>query len=165
METPDLSPSSEVIQPTPEQLRRDESLRRFNRRFVYYPFAIVAVLAFSVVLTMVLYVVLADSAEYIVTLSAIADSIVIILVIISIILTSLFLATIGAVYFQARKKGIAPLRQTQRLFWRLDLLTIRIQRGVAAFVPKLAYPFIYVRARIAYLKTLFSKIRRLFSRG
>ncbi|HET6447221.1 MAG TPA: hypothetical protein VFI27_21890 [candidate division Zixibacteria bacterium] len=165
METPQLSPSSKIFQPTPEQLHRAESIRRFNRRFIYYPLAIIAIVAFSIVLTMVLYVVFANSTEYLVTLSAIADSVVILTVTISIILTTLVLGTIGAVYFQARKQGIAPIRQIQRFFWRLDMLTIKIQQSVAGFVPRLANPLIYLHSRFAYLKTLFIRMRRLFSRG
>jgi hypothetical protein len=165
METPELSPSSKIFQPTPEQLRRAESIRRYNRRFVYYPLGIVAIVSFSILLTMVLYVVFADSTEYLISLSAIADSVVILMVTISIILTTLILGTFGAVYFQARKQGIAPIRQIQRLFWRLDMLAIKIQQSIAGFVPKLANPLIYLHSLFAYLKTLLIKMRRLFSRG
>jgi ABC-type transport system involved in cytochrome c biogenesis permease subunit len=164
METPDSSPSSEVFQPTPEQIRRDDTLRRFNRRVVYTPIALAAILAFSIVLTMVLYVLLADTTEYLVTLSAIADSVIILMVFSSLVLIGSLLIIVGAVYFQARKQGIAPLRQTQRFLWRLDLLAIRIQRSVSDFVPKLANPFINIRARFAYWRVLVNKLKKLFSR-
>jgi hypothetical protein len=165
METPELSPSSEVYQPTPEQLRRDMTLRRFNRRVVYYPIAAAAILAFSIVLTMVLYVLVADSTEYLVTLSAIADSVIILMVFLSLVLLLSLLMIVGAVYVQAKKQGIAPLRQAQRFLWRVDLLTLRIQRSVDNFVPKLANPFINARARFAYWRVLVLKVKRLFSRG
>lgn len=165
METTDLSPSSEQYQPTSEQLRRNEALRRFNRVYIYYPIAIVTILAFSIVLALVLYVVLADSTEYLSTVSAIADSILILTISTIMLMIILFLAIVGAVYFQARKARIAPLRATQVLLWRLDLLTTRIQRAVGDFVPKLANPFINIRARFAYWRVLMHKLKRLFSRG
>lgn len=165
METPDLSPSAELFQPTSQQMSRDEAMRRFNRRYVFLPIAIAALLAFSITLTMVLYVLLADSSEYVITLSAIADSLIILMTFAILVLIGLFLAIVVGVYFQARKQGIAPLRQVQRLFWRLDLLTIRIQRGVRNFVPRLAAPFIYTRARLAYWRVIIYSLKRLFSRG
>ena len=165
METPDLSPSTKVFQPTSEQLRRNEELRRFNRVYIYFPIAIVTILAFSIVLSLILYVILADSTEYLDTVSAIADVILVITIIAIMLMIVLFLAIAGAVYFQARKADIAPLRAIQVLFWRLDLFTVRIQRGVNDFVPKLANPFIRVRARFAFWRVLLNKLKNLFSRG
>jgi hypothetical protein len=165
METHEIIQAPEPYQPTSEQLSREESLRRFNRRFIYWPIGIATLLSFSIVLTMVLYIILTPSTEYLVTFSAIADAVIILMASTLIVLFSLFLALSGAIYYQSRKQGIAPIRQTQYLFWRLESFLIQIYQAVASFAPKVASPFIAVGARIAYLRVLLLKFWRLFSRG
>jgi len=165
METHELIQTPEPYQPTLEQLSREESLRRFNRLFIYWPIGIATLLVFSIVLTMALYVILAPTTEYLVTFSAIADAVIILMVSTIIILVSLFLAVAGAVYYQSRKQGVAPIRQTQYLFWRLESFIIQIYQAAADFAPKVARPFIAVRARFAYLRVLILKFWKLFSRG
>jgi hypothetical protein len=165
METQEISTVREPYQPTLEQLNRKENLRRFNRRFIYWPIGIASLIAFSIVLTMVLYIIIAPSTEYLITFSAIADAVIILLSFTIILIISVFLAVAGAVYYQARKNGIAPIRQLQILFWRIEMLTIRIYGSVSEIAPKIARPFIAIGSRLAYIRVLFIGITRIFSRG
>jgi hypothetical protein len=165
METQEISTVREPYQPTLEQLNRKENLRRFNRRFIYWPIGLASLLAFSIVLTMVLYIIIAPSTEYLITFSAIADAVIILLSFTIILIISVFLAVAGAVYYQARKNGIAPIRQLQILFWRIEMLTIRIYGSVSEIAPKIARPFIAIGSRLAYIHVLFIGITRIFSRG
>ena len=165
METQEISTVREPYQPTLEQLNREEKLRRFNRRFIYWPIGIASLLAFSIVLTMALYIIIAPSTEYLITFSAIADAVIILLSFTIIMIISLFLAVAGAVYHQARKNGIAPIRQVQILFWRIEMLTIRIYGSVSEITPKIARPFITIGSRLAYIRVLLIGITRIFSRG
>ncbi len=165
METQEISTVREPYQPTLEQLNREENLRRFNSRFIYWPIGIASLIAFSIVLTMVLYIIIAPSTEYLITFSAIADAVIILLSFTIILIISVFLAVAGAVYYQARKNGIAPIRQLQILFWRIEMLTIRIYGSVSEIAPKIARPFIAIGSRLAYIRVLFIGITRIFSRG
>ena len=81
METPELSPPSEEYQPTSKQLRRDKKMRRFNRLFVYLPIAIISSLVVLTILILSIYVLSSDPQDYVSGLSAIADSVVIIILI------------------------------------------------------------------------------------
>ena len=165
MEIQEIRTAPEPFQPTPEQLSREEKLGRFNRRFIYWPIGIVTLLTFSIVLTMVLYIIIAPSTEYLITFSAIADAVIILMSLTIIVIISLFLAFAGAVYYQSRKNGIAPIRQVQILFWRIEILTLRIYGSVSEIAPKIARPFIAIGSRLAYIRVLIIGITRIFSRG
>jgi hypothetical protein len=165
METPELSPPSEEYQPTSKQLRRDTAMRRFNRLFLYLPIAIVSGLVALTILILFIYVLSSDPQDYVIGLSAIADSVVIIILIGLMLPMGLFIAVVAAAFYGGRKAGMAPLRQTQRLFWRLDVLAGRIQRGVFNTVPRLADPFIIVHGRVAFWRVFFRSIKRMFNRG
>ncbi len=165
METPELSPPSEEYQPTSKQLRRGAAMRRFNRLFVYLPIAIVAGLVVLTILILSIYVLRSDPEDYVIGLSAIADSVIIIILIGLMLPIGLFIALVGAAFFGGRKSGMAPLRQTQRLFWRLDVLGARIQRRVFSTVPRLADPFITVHGRFAFWRVFIRSIKRMSNRG
>jgi hypothetical protein len=165
METPELSPPSEEYQPTSKQLRRDTDMRRFNRLFVFLPIAFVSGLVVLTILILSIYVLSSDPQDYVSGLSAIADSVVIIILIGLMIPMGLFIALVAAAFFQGRKAGMAPLRQTQRLFWRLDMLVGRFQRVVFNTVPRLADPFIIVHGRVAFWRVFIRNIKRMFNRG
>ncbi len=165
MDTQEIRTVPQPYQPTLEQLDRKEKIRRFNSRFIYWPIGIATLLAFSIVLTMVLYIIIAPSTEYLITFSAIADAVIILMSFTIILFISLFLAVAGGVFYQSRKNNIAPIRQVQVLFWRIEILTLRIYGAVSEFTPKIARPFIVVGSRIAYIRVLFRGITRIFSRG
>jgi hypothetical protein len=165
MDVQQIRPVKEPYKPTTEQLARDEVLRRFNRRFVYWPIGIASLISFSIVLTLILYIIFAPSTEYIVTISAVADVVIILMACTAILIISIFLAVAGAVLYQARTKGVAPIRQLQILFWRVESFIIRIHNSILQITPLFARPFIVIGGAIAYIKALLLGIPRIFKRG
>ena len=165
MDTKELNSTPNRYKPTPEQISRREELRRFNRYFIYLPIGFATLISFLIVLSMVLYIILAPSTEYLVTVSAIADAVLIITSSVIILVLGLFIAAAVGIFYQARKNGTAPIYQTQVLFWRIEVFIMRIYRTLSEITPKIAAPFITIGARIAYLRTLPSAVHRSFRRG
>ena len=103
--------------------------------------------------------------EYIITISAVADVVMIMMACTTILVISVFLAVAGAIYYQSRTRGIAPIRQIQVLFWRVESFIIRIYNTVSDISPKIASPFISIGGRLAFIKSLFYGVPRIFKRG
>jgi hypothetical protein len=165
MELPEPSPSSERYQSTPEQARRQAAIRRFNLLYVILPISAVSLIVLSTLVILAINVLGVETGEYVVTLSAIADSVVILIMLGAMIIIGLFLIIVVAALVQGKRAGIAPIRRIQLLFWRLEMLTIRIGKRVNNAVPKLADPIIKIRARTAFWNVFVHRLKMLFMRG
>lgn len=120
--------SEEKYQPTPEQIARATAQRRFNALFVYSPLLLftLALLGFSI--AMIYFAVVREPWRPMV--SAVADLLVILTVLPTLLLCALLPAGAVAVVIQGRQRGWTPLHSLQVLFWRLDSLVSRVQRIV-----------------------------------
>ena len=120
MTTPNIVPEKVEYEPTLSQQERAESLRKFNSRFVYAPI-IVSSLIVVILVLLLLYIALnPPTLEALQTISGITDAVVIIFTIPAMIFCSILPIVFIASTVQARKQGIAPLRQLQILMWRMD---------------------------------------------
>lgn len=164
MDAPELSQSPEPYQPTSDQVRRLNQTRRFNRLFVYFPIGLVSALVVVLIAGMIILVLTTPEAELVGTFSAIADSVLILSILLLMLIIGLFILIFGAVFSQGRKAGLAPIRQTRRVFWRLENMLVRIQGQVNSSTPRIAAPFISIQAWVAFWRVLIHKLTRFFSR-
>jgi hypothetical protein len=152
-------------QPTPVQLERDAALRRFNRLFVYLPIVFAAVIALFVIglLFWVTFIQPGENGRE--TVSGIASAVIILvslpMTIICVIPSALFIG----VYFQGRKKGMAPIKSLQRIFWRIDKLVLRLQTAVNENAPKAANAVIKAHTAVEYVRNLLKQFINLFKRS
>jgi len=165
MEQNDLRPARDRYQPSDVQLARREELRRFNRLAVYWPIGLAFFLASSLVIAMVVYIILAPSLDFLVTFSAIADITLMATSCLLFLVIGLFITLLVGGYYQTKKQGMAPIYGVQVLFWRIERLSLRIYGKVAQIAPKIAAPFIAVAGRVAFIRTYFIGITKLFQRG
>lgn len=152
-------------QPTPVQLEREAALRRFNRLFVYLPIGIAVIIALLVI-GLLFWVTLIqpgeDSRE---TVSGIASSVVILASIPMTIICAIPSVLFIVVFFQGRKKGMAPIKRIQTIFWRIDSLVLRLQSAVNEYTPKVANVIVKPHAAVAYVRNLFNQFINLFKRS
>jgi hypothetical protein len=165
MTVPDVVPEKTEYTPTPSQLERGASIKRFNRLFVYLPISFFSVVAILITILMLYLSLNPPTDETLLTISGIADAVVILGTIPAIIVCGIFPALFLVAVVQARQRGMAPLRQLQTLFWRMDSGIGLVRQKVNETAPKIARPFIVVYAKFAYFQALIKKIPHLFRRS
>lgn len=151
--------------PTPIQQERDASLRRFNRLYIYFPILFFSLAAILITVFLLYLSLNPPTEETLLTISGIADAVVILgtipVIIICGIVPTLFLVTT----VQARKRGMAPLSQLQTLLWRMDSGVGMVRQKVDETAPKIARPFITIQAKLVYFQTLVKSIPHSFRRS
>ena len=152
-------------EPTARQIERDDALRRFNRLFVYLPILITAVIALAVIGLLFWVTIIQPGEASRETVSGIASAVVILVSLPMTVLCAIPSILIIAITVQGRKKGMAPIKRVQTLFWRLDGLVLRIQSAVNENVPKVANVVIKGHAVVAYVRNLLTKITNLLKRS
>lgn len=165
MTVPDVVPEKTEYSPTTIQQERAASIKRFNRLFVYLPitfFGIVAILTTIILLYLSLN---PPTEETLLTISGIADAVVILGTIPVMIVCGIFPALFLVTVVQARQRGMAPLRQLQTLLWRMDSGIGLARQKVEEIAPRIARPFIIIQGRLAYFHALIKKIPHLFRRS
>ena len=158
-------PMEPVFEPSTRQLERAKEIRRFNLLYIYFPIVSLSLVVLLLVLALIYLGLNPPALETLQTLSGIADAVVILGLIPTIILCGIFPTLVIGVTVQARKQGIAPIQQLQVLLWRLDRLIGTGRMKVDEVAPKIARPFINIHATVAYIKTLFKQIIRIFKRS
>jgi hypothetical protein len=165
MNLPESVPQSPEYQPAPTQLERARALQRFNRLFVYLPIGFVSILIVAIT-GILLYLALFQANEAtLTTLSAVADSVVILLVVPTMLLCVIFPAVFTIALRQGRQRGMAPSRAVRRLLWRIDNQLLRVRMAVNNTVPKVTQPLINYHARFAYIRTLILGLKQLVKRS
>jgi hypothetical protein len=157
------------VQPTLEQLARREALRRFNRRYVYLPLIIFAIL-WAIVLAAMLWVSLVGEWFAISTnqetfrpmFSGIADIVVIVLVSLCGLTLLIPIALFGYGYYAVRQRrkrqeaqlpaGMEPLP----IMWRIENIVERVRQTTADTLPLVARPVLRSYAIAAYWRTLWN---------
>jgi hypothetical protein len=161
------NPVQEVVEtePTVSQLARAEKLRRFNRLYIYTPIVIASVVALAVVLFLLYVALIQPSIKGLETISAIADAAVILGAIPPLVIGGVLLALILAIAVQARRRDIAPLRESQLFLWRVDRFATYLGRASGDLALKIATPFIWARAWAAYVRTFASQLKNMLKRS
>lgn len=173
-----FSPPSK--QPTEEQLARLEALRRFNRRYVYLPLILFAVV-WGIVLAVMLWVSLVGEWFAINTnqemfrpmFSAIADIVIIFLVSMCGLMLLIPIALFGYGYYtiadrrerQRQVRELAQLPEPLPIMWRIENIVERVRQITADTLPMAARPVIRAYAQATYWRALWNEIKRMFRRS
>lgn len=161
----EVTPEKTEYIPTPIQQERAASLRRFNRLYVYVPVSLFSVVAILITVFLLYLSLNPPTEETLKTISGIADAVLILGTIPAIIVCGIVPTLILVTTVQARKRGMAPLRQLQTLLWRMDSGVGMVRQKVDETAPKIARPFITVHAKLVYFQTLLKRIPHLLRRS
>ncbi len=172
--------TSPPVQPTAEQLARREALRRFNRRYVYLPLIIFAVL-WAIVLAAMLWVSLVGEWFAINTnqemfrpmFSGIADIVIIVLVSMCGLMLLIPIALFGYGFYtvadrRERQRQVheqAQLPEPLPIMWRIENMVERVRQITADTLPLVARPVLRSYAIAAFWRTLWNEIKRIVTRS
>jgi hypothetical protein len=153
-----------AFEPAPSQLERANRLRRFNRIAVYFPVALVGI-GILVVVGLLLWGALSPrihgTREF---ASALAD-IVIILTVLPVTLLCAIVPVSAIAFVVYRQQGEKrPHGRLQPLFWRLEMLLLRFQRGSGVAMDRLARPVIAGHGWAAFVRTLLWQLKKIIKR-
>lgn len=166
MNLPDNSfPQRVNYQPSPAQVERAKALRRFNRLALYLPVGLVAALIVLITIFLLYFALFEADSQAIITLSAVADSIIIIYAIPTMLLCGLFPTLFIIAFAQGRQRGMAPIQTTRRILWQIESQLIRVQGKINEVAPKVTGPLISLHSRFAFLCTFITRLRQLFLRS
>lgn len=165
MTSPEIIPEKTEYAPTTIQQERAASIKRFNRLFVYLPISFLSVVAVLMTILLLYLSLNPPTEDTLLTISGIADAVVILGTIPAMVICGILPALFLATTIQARKQGMAPLRQLQLLLWRMDSGIGLVRQRVGETAPKIAQPFITVHAKFAFVQTFIKRIPHLFKRS
>lgn len=165
MESSDIVQNEVPFEPTTEQVQRAARLRRFNFAFVYLPIGLISALVIALVVIMLWVAIDPPSVEALLFISGMADVALIIAMLPVLVVGAVLLGLIVLGYVRGRQAGMAPIKQTQKLLWRMDRLVGRVkvrteQTGVAV-----RQPFIDLNGAYAYVRMLFAELVGMIKRS
>ena len=165
MDVTDITPIEQEYQPTSSQLERAAAIRKFNFRFVYLPIGLISLVTLLSVLALLYLALFPPNDETLERISGMADAATIIGTIPLLVLCAIFptLAIVATV--QGKRRGIAPIRQLQLLFWRLDGGIGSGKQVIGRYAQKLANPFIIVQGAFAFVRAFLHRVASLFKQG
>ena len=165
MNQPANSQLEPVFEPSNRQLERAAKIRRFNRIYIFLPVSLASIIALTLTILLIILALGIGTDEVRETISGIADSVLILAIIPTMVLCAIVPTAYIAISIQMRQRGVAPIRQTQWFFWvvqeRLGFLGTRISK----LMEKIREPFVRISARYAFLQTLITRIINIFTRG
>ena len=154
-----------TYEPTAEQADRAAALRKFNRLFVYIPIGFVVAIAIGIVIILLYVAVNPPSDEALLFISGMADVALVLAMLPILIIGAALLALIAYGYTQGRRRGTAPVRQTQRLLWRMDNVAGRVRVRTGEVATQVSRPFISLNGAVTYVKVLMQQIIRIIRRS
>ena len=165
MNQPADSQLEPIFKPSNQQLERARNIRRFNRIYILLPVSLAGIIALVLTILLIILALGIGTDEVRETISGIADSVLILAIIPTMVLCAIVPSVYIAMSIQMRQRGVAPIRQTQWFFWvvqeRLGFLGARISR----LMEKFREPFVRISARYAFVHTLFMRLFKIFKRG
>ena len=165
METQEVTQIERPYEPTAEQAERAAELRRFNRLFVYGPIGLISAIVVTLIVLLLIVAINPPSGEALLFISGLADVALVIAILPIVIVGAALLGLIGYAYITARKNGTAPIRQTQRLLWRMDNVVGRLRVRTERAAEGVIQPFLSMNGAVAYVKTLIMQIMRMVKRS
>ena len=165
METREISQSEHSYEPTVEQAARAAELRRFNLLFVYGPLGLLTASVIGVIVFLLVIAISQPSDEALLFISGLADVALVIAMLPILIVGAALLGLIAYGYYSGRQRGMAPVRQTQRLFWRMDNIVGRLRVRTDATANSVIRPLMSVGGAVTYVKVLIRKILKLVKRS
>lgn len=173
MTTSIQSTTKKSFSPSAEQLARAKARRRFNFWAVYAPLIIAGLGVLVLVGFMVWGVLAPESAATRNYVSALADLLIILAALpLALVCGAVPLGMVGYMVYRQQQKAARPKGEgqpvygrLQKLFWQLDNLIVTSQRKSEELLPKVAQPLIRLNAFIAYLETLFARLKAFVLRS
>jgi heme/copper-type cytochrome/quinol oxidase subunit 4 len=165
MDAQELSQAEHSYEPTQEQAERAAELRRFNLLFIYGPIGLIAAIVLGLVAFLLIVAVNPPSDEALLFISGLADVAIVVALLPILIVGAALLSLIAYGYVRARQQGMAPIRQTQRLLWRMDNVVGRLRGRTKEIASIVASPFISANSLVAYVKALINQVLRLLKRS
>lgn len=162
-----------AIQPTVEQKERLNRLKRFNWLFVYLPMLIFVLIIAALIGVMVWGVFSPQNETHLLFLSGLADLILIMILLPTLLLCALGPAALGGlIYFwntgrKTRKEALLPVEGLwlQRQLWRLEGLIDKGQSQLNIWLPRIVQPVIQVNGWLAYVQQWLMRIRKMITRS
>lgn len=165
MDAQELSQVEESYKPTQEQAERAAALRRFNLLFVYGPVGLISAIVLGLVILLLIVVLNPPSDGALLFISGLADAALVIALLPIVIIGAALLSLIAYSYYRARQRGMAPIRQTQRLLWRMDVVVGKLRDLTKETASKVARPFILANSYAVYMKALAYQVLKLVKRS
>jgi hypothetical protein len=149
---------------TLEQEERAKEIRRFNQLFVYTPITLLSLISLAIIVLLLYFVINPPNNETYATISGIADAVVIMGVFPLIIISGVLLFLIFSIWVRSRRRGIAPVRGTQKFLWRVSWALDDVYLITKRVTERIANPFISIHAFAAYIRRLFLQLSGLLKR-
>ena len=165
MDTAGESPSRTLIIPTSAQEERAARIRRFNLLYVYLPVGLLSFIVFVIVLFILVYTLTPLGQDNNILVAALADVIVIVYSVPLMILCAILPTAFVFLSIQSRRRGIAPLRQSQTFLWRVETELIVVQSVVKSIAQRIARPFLYLNGIGAFIQSFVNRLLKIFSRS
>ena len=165
METSEIITVEQKPEPTSSQLERARSMRRFNLLWVYLPIGLGAALILFLVGLLLVVSLQPDNGDARSTISGVADAFIILTIIPLLLLCGSVPTLAVFITIKARENDMAPLRQTQLLFWRIERLQGLLGNRLSELSVKVAQPFIAINGVAAYMRSLLNQLKRLLKRS
>jgi uncharacterized integral membrane protein len=165
METQKFTQHEVQYQPSADQAERAARLRKFNLLYVYLPIGLVAAVATVTTIILLIVAIVQPSAESLLWLSGLADIALVIAMLPIIVIGAVILGLIIYSYVQARRRGMAPIKQSQTLLWRMDNVVGRLRLRTDEAASMIVQPFFRLNSALSYVKTLIAQIIGMVKRG
>lgn len=162
-----------TFEPTPAQLERDQLLRRRTRLYIYLPLGIVSFIAALLIILILIGLFAPGITGTAAFISAVADIIVILWLIPTVILIAIFpIAYLAYVVNRRQKRKLNPQTgplanrsRIQILLWRLQIFIGQAQVKTDEVAPRVAEPVTMFNAYIAYFDAWLKILIRPFKRS
>ena len=150
-----------VYRPSTRQIVRGERIRRFNLIAVYLPIGLAAFLGLTITILLLIAALGNGSSEALETISAVADSVLILAIIPTMVLCAIVPTAFLAISIQMRRRGQAPIRSAHWFFWQVQYRLELIAEQIALIMAKIREPFIRIASRYAFIRNLFIRFLSL----
>ncbi len=165
MNQPADSQLEPIFEPSTRQLERAASIRRFNRIYIFLPISLASIIALALTILLIFLALGIGTVEVRETISGIADSVLILTIIPTMVLCAIVPTAFIAVSIQTRQRGIAPIRQTQFFFWRVQDWLGLLGTRIGNLMQKIREPIMRISARYVYIEILLIRLIKIFKRG
>jgi hypothetical protein len=153
-----------VYRPSTRQVERGARMRRFNILAIYLPIGLALVIAVSITILLLIVALGIGSTEALETISAVADSVMILAIIPTMVLCAIVPTAFFAITFQMRGRGQAPIRSSQWIMWRVQYRLELIADRIVVIMAQIREPFIRIASRYAFISNLIIRLLSIFKR-
>jgi len=153
-----------VYRPSVRQIERGAKIRRFNFLAIYLPIGLAALVAIVITILLLIAALGVGSSDTLETISAVADSVVILAIIPTMVLCAIVPTAYIAISMQLRSRGQAPIKSTHIIFWQVQYRLELIAEQIAIIMSRIREPIIRIASRYAFVKHLIVRILSIFKR-